>query len=324
MVSSSQDIDHQGDKAVDDDPLTYWQVNKATGNNNLTDEFAIVDLRSVTSIGGVVLQWADFHATGYTIAISTDEIGWTQVFGTTAGDGGQDIIEFTPVSGRYVRMNSTDWSSASWRAFLSEFEIYGAGGPPPTPTPTATSTNTPTPTATNTPGPTPTPTSTGTPGPTPTATNTPTITSTPTATNTPTITPTPTSTPLATNTPTATPTATVSPGGTMHVGDLDGLGIDVGGAWQGTAFISVDDDAGNPVADAIVEGTWSNGAAGTFNCKTDATGRCHILTGVLSKSVKEVTFTVDNVTHAQLTYQPTDNDDLDGDSDGTTITFSRP
>lgn len=262
-VSTSQDADHQGDKTTDGDMLTYWQASKATGNNSPIAEFAIVDLGSATSIERVVLEWADYHATDYTIDISDDGTNWTQLFSTTLGDGGQDVIEFAPATGRHIRMNSTAWSSAAWRAWLREFEIYGAGGPTPTPT----------------------------------------------------------------NTPTVTPTPTVSPGGTMHVGDLDGISVKVGGGvWQATVYIYVDDDAGSPVAGATVAGNWSNDPTITVECAdpTDATGRCSVLSDPLANGDKTITFTVEAVTRDQLTYQPADNQDPDGDSDGTTIVVSRP
>jgi hypothetical protein len=37
-----------------------------------------------------------------------------------------------------------------------------------------------------------------------------------------------------------------------------------------------------------------------------------------------VTFAVDGVAHSSLTYDATDNHDPDGDSDGTSITVSKP
>ena len=179
--------------------------------------------------------------------------------------------------------------------------VFGATPPTATPTntavpPTATPTNTPVPpTPTNTPvGPTATPTNTPVP---PTATNTP-----------------------APPTPTATPVS----GATMHVGDLDGSGRYTFGTfrWVADVTITVHDSSENPVANATVSGSWSTG--GTSSCTTNSSGTCTVTSGTLTRRDASTTFTVSNVTHASLTYQPADNHDPDGDSNGTSITVNRP
>jgi hypothetical protein len=109
------------------------------------------------SVGQVVLEWDANYATGYTIQISSDNNTWTTVFGTSSGDGANDTISFSPVSARYVKLESTAWSNNSQRVWLRELEVYSGGsGPMPTPTPVAptpTPTDSPPPTATATPGP---------------------------------------------------------------------------------------------------------------------------------------------------------------------------
>jgi hypothetical protein len=154
----------------------------------------------------------------------------------------------------------------------------------------------------------------GTFGPPPTPTYTPTP-------GTPTATPTPTFTPTPTNTPTPTPT----PGATMHVGDLDGSSGPVGKkGWEATVEIEVHDASHSLVANATVDGTWSGGAKGSDSCTTNASGRCSIASGKIPDSKPSTTFTVDDVTHATLTYDPGANHDPDGDSDGTSITIFKP
>jgi len=198
----------------------------------------------------------------------------------------------------------------------------------PTSTPTAIPTNTPTSTPTAIPTNTPTSTPTATPTDTPTTGPTPTPTSTPTATSTATHTPTstPTATPTATHTPTSTPTATPTPSGTMHVGDLDGSSTSYWGGWiwKATVTIVVHDANHNLVTDATVSGTWSGGYSGSSECTTDGNGQCSVSSGNIWRWNDSTTFTVDNVTHATLTYQPADNHDPDSDSDGTTITVYGP
>jgi subtilisin family serine protease len=146
-VSSIQDDTHTGDQAVDGDLNSYWQTKKAVGRNVLPSEWIIVDLGSSMSVSTILLEWDSNYATSYSIQVSNDASTWTPVFNTTAGDGGSDAVTFTPVTGRYVKLDSTAWSSASQRNWLRELEIYaGSVNPPPpdppTPTPTPGATTT--------------------------------------------------------------------------------------------------------------------------------------------------------------------------------------
>lgn len=151
-VSSAQDTSHDGTMAVDGDLATLWQTAKAVGKNKLPAESITVDLEGSTSVSQVVLEWEANYATSYTIEGSNDNNTWVTMFSTTTGDGGNDTVTFSPVSARYVRLNSTAWSSPSQRNWLKEFEIYaGSGSPAPTPPPTNTPTFTPTATPTATP-----------------------------------------------------------------------------------------------------------------------------------------------------------------------------
>jgi len=97
-----------------------------------------------------------------------------------------------------------------------------------------------------------------------------------------------------------------------------------GWIWQATVTIVVHDADHNLVTDATVSGTWSGGYSGSSECTTDGNGQCSVSSGNIWRWNDSTTFTVDNVTHATLTYQPADNHDPDGDSDGTTITVYGP
>lgn len=137
MVSSAQDSAHQGNMAVDEDLGTYWQTARAKGKNKLTSEWISVDLGSSVSIGKVVLEWNDNFATEYTIQVSEDNSNWSILAAESNGNGSNDTLTFASSFARYVRMESTAWSSGSLRAWLNEFQVF-AGGSDPTPTPTPT------------------------------------------------------------------------------------------------------------------------------------------------------------------------------------------
>lgn len=87
--------------------------------------------------------------------------------------------------------------------------------------------------------------------------------------------------------------------------------------------LTVVDNAGNPVSEAKADGTWTT-LASADTCTTDATGRCGVTSPRARKSTEALTFQVDAVAHATLSYEPGANTDSDGDSTGTTITVEKP
>jgi subtilisin family serine protease len=139
------------------------------------------------------------------------------------------------------------------------------------------------------------------------------------------INPTPTATAPTEPTPTATPapTPTTSPSVVLHVGDLDGTSGRNGNGWRATVTILVHNAAEQPVSGATVSGLWSNSGS-TVSCTTGTNGTCSLSTGRINNSVTSVDFTVSNIAASGATYDPTQNHDPDGDSNGTTITVNKP
>jgi hypothetical protein len=111
----------------------------------------------------------------------------------------------------------------------------------------------------------------------------------------------------------------------MHVGDLDGVVTEQNkNKWDATVSVSVFDATGAPAPDVTVSGTWSGADTGAASCTTDASGTCSLAVEGIHKGEASVTFTVDGAAHPSLVYQPADNADPDGDSDGTRITVYKP
>ena len=108
----------------------------------------------------------------------------------------------------------------------------------------------------------------------------------------------------------------------MHLGDLDGATQRVSHAWNAFVTVTAHDSNHNPVANAIVSGSWSSGQ--TAVCSTNSIGQCSISRSGISNQTASVTFTVWAVTHATVIYNPAANHDLDGDSNGTRITVRKP
>ena len=91
---------------------------------------------------------------------------------------------------------------------------------------------------------------------------------------------------------------------TLHVGDLDGTSSVVNKRkWRATVSVLVLDDNSAFVSDAVVEGTWSNGVSSIAT--TDASGVARVSSGNVDNSIPSVIFTVDNITHATLSYEST-------------------
>jgi subtilisin family serine protease len=102
----------------------------------------------------------------------------------------------------------------------------------------------------------------------------------------------------------------------MSVSDLDGSRTITKKNWVSTFTIEVKDNTG-----MLLSGVKVDGKVGTkaLTCTTGADGRCNILL-TNKQNLASVTFTVSNLTMSGFVYDPSSNSDVDGDSDGTSIT----
>ena len=154
------------------------------------------------------------------------------------------------------------------------------------------------------------------------ATSTPISMATPTRTPTLLATFTRTPTGIATSTPTRTLTPPATQAG-IHVGDLDGNSQENGRNWMVTVYILIHNSNHQPVANARIRATWSNGYSGTGECVSDSTGYCAIQGGRAAKNSNTIIFTINSISHPSLPYLPAWNHDPDGDSNGSVITIRR-
>lgn len=98
------------------------------------------------------------------------------------------------------------------------------------------------------------------------------------------------------------PNPTAEPG-TMWIDSLTGIGIRVNRTfWRAEVTVSVVTDGATGVAGATVSGSFSTG--GTASCTTDSAGTCSVTTGNLRNTVADTTYTVSDVTHGSLVYDP--------------------
>lgn len=117
-----------------------------------------------------------------------------------------------------------------------------------------------------------------------------------------------------------------SSSGRMHVGDLDGATSLKGksGKWEAVVTVTIHDSSHLAVPNATVTAKWSGGKSGTVTGTTGTNGTVSFATGAISSGTGSVTLTVGGVTHTSLSYEPGSNHDPDGDSNGTSITVTKP
>jgi hypothetical protein len=121
---------------------------------------------------------------------------------------------------------------------------------------------------------------------------------------------------------TAGPPPPPPPDATMHVGDLDGATSIQGRTWTASITIRVHDGAHAAVSGATVTGSFSGAAKGTASCTTGAAGTCFVTKTRLKNA--SLTFAVTGIARTGRTYQSSANHDPDGDSNGKSITVTRP
>jgi thermitase len=109
----------------------------------------------------------------------------------------------------------------------------------------------------------------------------------------------------------------------LHVGDLEGSSTSQGNTWTASVTVMVHDRDHNTVEGAMVSGTWSGGASGPASGTTES-GLCTFSYPNIHKKNPSVTLTVDNITKNSVPYDPNENHDADGDSDGNSITVLKP
>lgn len=113
-------------------------------------------------------------------------------------------------------------------------------------------------------------------------------------------------------------------GSEMHCGDLDAATAKAGKNWRATVTVTIHDEHENAVSGATVTGIWSGGYVGSSSGTTDINGMVSFTTGLISKNSSSVTFEISGVTHSNYLYNGSTNHDVDGGSNGTSITVTKP
>ncbi|MWV44778.1 family 20 glycosylhydrolase [Paenibacillus sp. HJL G12] len=108
-------------------PELAFDENEDSGSrwsSGYTDnEWLQVDLGQMTDIGKVIIKWENAYAKGYKIQVSDKGEQWRDVYATSAGVGGTEVIKFPTEQARYVRMQGTK-RSGTYGFSLYELEVY--------------------------------------------------------------------------------------------------------------------------------------------------------------------------------------------------------
>ncbi|NOU71738.1 family 20 glycosylhydrolase [Paenibacillus sp. LMG 31458] len=119
-VASSTEVDYlSANLAFDEDEskTSRWSSNY---NDN---EWIYVDLGKNCDINKVILKWEAAYAKGYKIQVSNDAQTWKDVYTTSTGVGGTEVIKFPTENVRYVKMQGIQ-RVGSYGYSLFEFEVY--------------------------------------------------------------------------------------------------------------------------------------------------------------------------------------------------------
>lgn len=108
---------------TDSNYATLW----ASGTAQAIGHYIKIDLGSNKNVGKIILDSIhttaqEYHARGFKIETSTDNITYTQVFATTSDPGWKPDIRFSPVSARYIKITLTEADDSEWK--VGEWKIY--------------------------------------------------------------------------------------------------------------------------------------------------------------------------------------------------------
>jgi PKD repeat protein len=108
----------------------------------------------------------------------------------------------------------------------------------------------------------------------------------------------------------------------VHIGDLDGSTDSLKRSWNAVVNVTLHDAAHRPVPNAAVTGIWSNGSSSS--CTTSDSGVCIIVLSGIRNSMRSTTFSVRTVIAGQAFYDAARNHDVDGETNGSSITVIKP
>ena len=117
------------------------------------------------------------------------------------------------------------------------------------------------------------------------------------------------------------PTATTPAQPKIHIGDLDGTRSVSKKNWSASVTVAVHDASEKLMSGAVTTGGWSLGATGTVPARRADRASARSARAESALGTTSVTFTVSGVTLTGYGYASGANHDVDGGTNGTTITI---
>jgi len=126
-VSSEEDSEKIGPNLNDGDIYTRW-----ASMGQVDTQWIEYDLGETYTIAGVDIEWESADAKSYQIQVSgsgSPDGDWSDIYSTTACDGGRNLITDLSGEGRYVRLLMTE-RGTQWGYSIWEFAVF-ADAPTP-------------------------------------------------------------------------------------------------------------------------------------------------------------------------------------------------
>lgn len=120
VTASSVNAETNVLNAIDGDTATLWYT-EATDT-----AWYMLDLGNNMNIAGVGIQWTDAKAQSFTVDISTDNVNWITVYGSTGGIGGPYYLFSGVKTARYVRINMTELTNEKENYGIAEISVYSS------------------------------------------------------------------------------------------------------------------------------------------------------------------------------------------------------
>ncbi|MGI9647588.1 MAG: hypothetical protein ACR2OI_03620 [Acidimicrobiia bacterium] len=109
----------------------------------------------------------------------------------------------------------------------------------------------------------------------------------------------------------------------IFVAALTSTPVNQGPTWLARVVVTVADNDGEPVANALVTGEWDVGEGEPGSCTTDSAGECALESPPVRKRVADVELAITGIDHDALTHDA--GLDASGpDQDPGTVTISKP
>ncbi|MDZ7360048.1 MAG: discoidin domain-containing protein [candidate division KSB1 bacterium] len=127
VTASSTYSGKPAENAVDGSTSTYWRSGSVSSN---PIAWLRVDLGAVLPVGRAIVKWKEsYYAKSYELQVSNDDVNWTKVYSTSAGNSGTHQFTFSATTARYVRFYMMANVKSSYQIY--ELEVYSGAASTP-------------------------------------------------------------------------------------------------------------------------------------------------------------------------------------------------